>query len=100
MVIQIVTLYVFRSSHIALFGQEAIYRDDKCVGYLRRGDYAYALNKPLGCGYVVTPDGETITSQYLTSGSYSIECMGTLYPAEIHLKSPFDPKNQRIKGVY
>ena len=83
-----------------MFGDEAIYRDDECVGYLRRGDYAYTLGKPMGCGYVTVPTGENDTSHYMKTGTYSIESMAQLYPASIHLKSPFDPKNERLKGVY
>lgn len=46
------------------------------------------------------PEGKTITSDYLKKGHYEIEVMGKRYPANLHLKSPFDPTNQRILGHY
>ncbi|XP_041973675.1 sarcosine dehydrogenase, mitochondrial [Aricia agestis] len=84
---------------VALFGQEAIYRNGEPVGYLRRGDYAYHLDCPIGIGYV-NNKGSIVTKNYLQEGQYEIEVMGKRYKAKLHLKSPFDPNGQRLLGNY
>ena len=90
----------FFVSHKALLGLEAILRDGKPVGFMRRGDYGFSIGKSLSYGYVTNPSGEIVNSDYLKSGSYIIESMGEQFPAEIHLKAPFDQKNLRVKGDY
>ncbi|KAI8429700.1 hypothetical protein MSG28_000268 [Choristoneura fumiferana] len=84
---------------VALFGQEAIFRNGQLVGYLRRGDYGYFLDKPIGIGYVKNR-GSVVTKDYLENGDYEIEVMGKRYRATVHTRSPFDPTGQRILGNY
>ena len=86
--------------HIPLLGFECIRRNDQVVGFLRRGEFGYYLNKSLGYGYVSHPNGDVITNEFLAEGDYTIERMGEVYKAKIHLKSPFDPQNKRLKGIY
>lgn len=84
----------------ALLGLEAIFRNDEVVGFIRRGDFGFAVNKSIAYGYVKDPTGKTVDNDYLKEGSYLLESMGEVFPAEIHLKAPFDPKNLRVKGQY
>lgn len=84
---------------MAIFGQEAIFRNGEPVGYLRRGDYAFYLDKPVGVGYV-TNKGDKVTKDYLKEGEYEIEVLGQRHKATLHFKSPFDPNGQRILGNY
>ena len=90
----------FLFSHIPLNGLEAIYRDGVIIGYLRRGDYAFALDKSIGYGYVRHPEGKKVTLKWLKEGNYELERMGIKYNATYHSKSPFDPDNKRVKGIY
>lgn len=87
-------------SHKALLGLEAIWRDDEVVGFIRRGEYGFGIGKSLAYGYVKDPSGKPVTTEFLKSGKYSIESMGELFPAQVHLKAPFDPKNLRVQGIY
>ncbi|XP_047038851.1 sarcosine dehydrogenase, mitochondrial [Helicoverpa zea] len=84
---------------VALFGQEAIFRNGVPVGYLRRGDYAFFLDKPIGVGYV-TNKGLPVTRAFLKDGKYEIEVMGKKHKAKLHIRSPFDPNGQRLLGHY
>jgi len=86
--------------HVPLHGLEAIWRDDVCVGFIRRADYAFALGKSIGYGYVNHPDKTKITNDWLRAGTYRLENMGNSYDAKIHIQTPFDPKNKRVKGIY
>ncbi|XP_055711503.1 sarcosine dehydrogenase, mitochondrial [Phlebotomus papatasi] len=85
---------------IPIWGLETIYRDGEIVGHLRRGEYGYTLQKPIGQGYVRKPNGEKMDDDFLKTGNYEIEIMGRLYKATCHLRSPFDKKNARIQGNY
>jgi sarcosine dehydrogenase len=85
---------------VPLWGLEAIWRDDQVVGFLRRADYAFTLNKSIGYGYIRRPDGLPVTNDFLLSGDYSIESMDVKHKAHVHLKTPFDPKNLRVAGFY
>ena len=40
-----------------LLGLEAVYRDGEAVGHLRRGEFAFHLDKPVGFAYI-GPGGE------------------------------------------
>nr|CAG4640629.1 EOG090X014D [Eulimnadia texana] len=86
--------------HVPLWGLETIWRNGEAVGYLRRADYAFTLGKSIGYGYVSDPSAESVTPDFIRSGEYHIESMGKKYKAKIHLKSPFDPENKRVKGFY
>lgn len=41
-----------------------------------------------------------VSLDFVKSGSYQLERMGVSYPARAHTKSPFDPENKRVKGIY
>ncbi|KAI5642497.1 FAD dependent oxidoreductase domain-containing protein [Phthorimaea operculella] len=84
---------------VAIYGQEAIYRNGEIVGHLRRGDYGFYLDKPIGIGYVENK-GDLLTKDYLQSGQYELEVLGKKYKANLYLKSPFDPTGQRMLGNY
>lgn len=86
--------------NVAIYGLETIWRDDQVVGFLRRGEYAYSLDCSVGIGFVEHPEKKILTDEFITSGNYEIEVMGKRYPANIHLKSIFDPKNLRLQGHY
>ncbi|KAG1680638.1 Sarcosine dehydrogenase, mitochondrial [Nymphon striatum] len=86
--------------YVPLVGMEIIYRNDETVGFVRRADYAFALGKSMCYGYIAKPDKSKITNDYLKEGDYKLESYGKIYTAKLHLKSLFDPKNERIKGIY
>jgi 4-methylaminobutanoate oxidase (formaldehyde-forming) len=46
-------------------------------------------------GYVKNEKG--ITEDWILAGEYEIEVEGKLIPAKVHIRSPYDPKNQRPK---
>lgn len=88
------------NEQVPLWGLEAVYRNGELMSHLRRGEYGYTLLKPIGQAYVTRKDGDYVTDEYIRSGRYQIEIMGKLYNAECHLRSPFDPKGERILGNY
>lgn len=83
-----------------LWGLEGIWRDGKPVGYIRRAEYAFALGRAIGYGYVKTPEGGKVTNDFLKTGVWQLESMGDLLDTTLHIRPPFDPKNLRVKGIY
>ncbi|XP_066993512.2 sarcosine dehydrogenase, mitochondrial isoform X2 [Anabrus simplex] len=85
---------------VPVWGLETIWKDGNVVGYLRRGDYGFALGSSIGHGYVRHPEGRRVTSDFITNGHYQIEIMGKRYDATTFVKSPFDPRGKRLRGNY
>lgn len=85
---------------VPMFGLEAIYRNGVPVGHLRRADYGFYIGKTIGYGYIRNPDGGVVSANFIKSGEFTLERMGVVYKAKAHLKSPFDPENKRVKGIY
>eukprot|EP00656_Telonema_subtile_P023001 TRINITY_DN2430_c0_g1_i14.p1 TRINITY_DN2430_c0_g1~~TRINITY_DN2430_c0_g1_i14.p1 ORF type:complete len:771 (-),score=170.25 TRINITY_DN2430_c0_g1_i14:295-2607(-) len=88
---------------LPLNGNETIWRDDVCVGFVRSTAYGHTIGRSVAYGYAsLAPDSDTpkITNQWLESGTWHIGSLGQKLPAKLHLKAPFDPTNQRVKGVY
>ncbi|CAB1318141.1 unnamed protein product, partial [Coregonus sp. 'balchen'] len=85
---------------VPMFGLEAIFRNGVPVGHLRRSDYGFFIDKQIGYGYIRNPDGGVVNADFIKSGKFTLERMGVVYEAKAHLKSPFDPSNNRVKGIY
>ncbi|KAM9722394.1 sarcosine dehydrogenase, mitochondrial isoform 3-T3 [Dama dama] len=85
---------------VPMFGLEAIWRNGQVVGHVRRADFGFTINKTLAYGYIRDPSGGLVSLDFVKSGDYALERMGVTYAAQAHLKSPFDPDNKRVKGIY
>ncbi|KAL2076715.1 hypothetical protein ACEWY4_027686 [Coilia grayii] len=85
---------------VPMFGLEAIFRNGVPVGHMRRSDYGFTIDKQIGYGYIRHPEGGVVSPEFVRSGEFSVERMGEVYRATAHLKSPFDPQNKRVKGIY
>jgi 4-methylaminobutanoate oxidase (formaldehyde-forming) len=78
-----------------LLRSEPVYRNGRHVSEITSGAYAFKLGSAIGMGYLGQADG--ITNDWILSGRYEILVEGKKYPARVHLKSPYDPKNERPK---
>ncbi|XP_014248912.1 sarcosine dehydrogenase, mitochondrial [Cimex lectularius] len=93
-------VFITVSDHVPLYGMETIWRNGEVVGFLRRGEYGYSLGCSIAQGYVRDPSGQNVTSDFIRSGNYEVEVLGERHKASVHLKSPFDPENKRLQGIY
>jgi 4-methylaminobutanoate oxidase (formaldehyde-forming) len=50
--------------------------------------------------YVRDPGGGVLTPDVARAGSYQVNVGGQLYPAAVHLRPPFDPAGDRVRGRY
>jgi len=55
---------------LALHGLETIYRDGEAVGYIRRAEFAFALDKEIAVGYVKNPAGGPVDKEFIMSGRF------------------------------
>uniref|UniRef100_A0A8C5FI04 Sarcosine dehydrogenase n=1 Tax=Gadus morhua TaxID=8049 RepID=A0A8C5FI04_GADMO len=55
---------------------------------------------PFSTHKVVNAAGHQANPDFVRSGDFTLERMGVTYQAKAHLKSPFDPENKRVKGIY
>uniref|UniRef100_A0A4X2KUX4 Sarcosine dehydrogenase, mitochondrial n=1 Tax=Vombatus ursinus TaxID=29139 RepID=A0A4X2KUX4_VOMUR len=85
---------------VPMFGLEAIWRNEKVVGHIRKADFGFTINKTIAYGYIQNPEGGPVSLEFVKSGDYALERMGVIYAAQVHVKSPFDPDNKRVKGIY
>uniref|UniRef100_A0A673APW3 Sarcosine dehydrogenase n=1 Tax=Sphaeramia orbicularis TaxID=375764 RepID=A0A673APW3_9TELE len=85
---------------VPMFGLEAIFRNGVPVGHLRRSDYGFFIDKTIGYGYIRNPDGGVVSADFIKTGEFTLERMGVTYKAKAHIRSPFDPENNRVKGIY
>uniref|UniRef100_A0A9J7ZRM9 Sarcosine dehydrogenase n=1 Tax=Cyprinus carpio carpio TaxID=630221 RepID=A0A9J7ZRM9_CYPCA len=84
---------------VPMFGLETIFRNSVPVG-LMRSEFGFAIDKTVGYGYICNPDGGVVSPDFVRSGEFALERMGVTYKATAHLKSPFDPEDKRVKGIY
>ena len=80
---------------IMLYGGEPVYRDGVWMENLTSGAYGFKVGSAVGMGYVKNEKG--ITEDWILTGKYEIEVEGRMIPAKVHIRSPYDPKNERPK---
>ena len=83
-----------------IWGGELVLRDGIAVGQLTSGAWGEALRGCVGLGYIRDPAGDVLTPDVVRSGEYQVNVGGRRYPATVHLRPPFDPAGDRVKGRY
>jgi 4-methylaminobutanoate oxidase (formaldehyde-forming) len=83
-----------------IWGGELVLRNDVAVGQVTSGAWGETLGGCVGLAYIRHPDGRVLTPDVIRTGDYQVNVGGRLYPATIHLRPPFDPAGDRIKGRY
>jgi len=76
-----------------LVGGEPVYRNGVFMEALTSGAFGFKLGCPVGMGYLRNDDG--VSRDWILAGNYTIEIEGELVPANVHLRAPYDPDNQR-----
>jgi 4-methylaminobutanoate oxidase (formaldehyde-forming) len=78
-----------------LYGNEAIVRDGRVVGYLTSGAYGHHLGAAIGLGYV--PCNLAESPEAMLASTYMIEVAGEQVAAEASFKPLYDPKADRLR---
>jgi 4-methylaminobutanoate oxidase (formaldehyde-forming) len=82
-------------TEVMLYGGEPMYRDGVWMDNLRSGAFGFKVGSAVGMGYV--KNGEGIAEEWILAGKYELEVQGQMIPAKVHVRSPYDPKNERTK---
>ena len=70
---------------------EAIMKDEKCVGYITSGGYAHHVKKSMAMGYV--PNDLAINGTEL-----NVEINGNFYKAKVQSKPLYDPRGTKMRS--
>jgi glycine cleavage system T protein len=88
-------LFTMEDPDIMLYGSEPVYRNRVWMANLTSGAYGFKVGSAVGMGYVKNSEG--ISENWILDGKYEIEVEGKMMPAKVHIRSPYDPQNQRPK---
>ena len=70
---------------------EAIMKDEKCVGYITSGGYAHHVKKSMAMGYV--PNDLAMNGTEL-----NVEINGNFYKAKVQLEPLYDPRGTKMRS--
>jgi 4-methylaminobutanoate oxidase (formaldehyde-forming) len=79
-----------------LYEREQLYRDGERVGEVENGAYGHTLGGGVGLASIDLKDN--ITDDFINSGSWELDIVGTRYPVTVSLTPLYDPKRERIKA--
>ena len=88
-------IFTLEDPNIMLYGSEPIYRNEVWMSNMTSGAYGFKVGRAVGMGYV--KNKQTITEEWILAGKYEIEVEGKMMPAKVHIRSPYDPQNERPK---
>ena len=81
-----------------LWGGELVRRDGLAVGRVTSAAWGATLGSCVTLASLRRPDGGAVTRDDLGSGDYRVDVEGREYPVSVHLRAPYDPSNERIRG--
>ena len=81
-----------------LWGGEFVARGGEAVGQVTSAAWGATVGSCVALAYVWRPDGDPVTTEFLTTGDYQVDVAGTRYPVSVHLRAPYDPANERVRG--
>ncbi|MBZ9906524.1 FAD-dependent oxidoreductase [Mesorhizobium sp. BR115XR7A] len=79
-----------------LWGGELVLRDGKPVGEVRSAAYGHTLGRSVALGLIENETG--VDAVFLSGGHFEIDLAGVRHAATVHLRSPYDPKSERVKA--
>jgi sarcosine dehydrogenase len=72
-----------------LWGGELLLRDDDIVGYTTSGAYGHSIGAAVALAWHGT-EGERLTREALSSGSYEVDVAGARFSARVSLSAPLE----------
>ncbi|MDH3581384.1 MAG: FAD-dependent oxidoreductase [Hyphomicrobiales bacterium] len=89
-------LFVLDDPGPVLWGGELILRDGVPVGEIESAAYGHTLGAAVGLGYIHNDTG--VDAAFVEAGAYEIDNAGALVAATCHLRTPYDPKSERVRS--
>jgi glycine cleavage system T protein len=94
---QKLVMFTLNDPEPMLYANESVWRDGEWVGEITSGAYGHFLGCAVGMAYIARPDKTTVDDEWILGGSYEIEVEDRKISAKVHIKSPYDPDNKRMK---
>ncbi|MBZ9738862.1 MULTISPECIES: FAD-dependent oxidoreductase [unclassified Mesorhizobium] len=91
-----IVLFTLDDAEPMLWGGELILRDGRPVGEVRSAAYGHTLGRSVALGLIEQETGVDVS--FLSDGHFEIDLAGIRHPATVHLRSPYDPKSERVKA--
>jgi glycine cleavage system aminomethyltransferase T len=92
---QKLVIFTLNDPEPLLYVNEPIFRNGEHVGEICSGAYGHKVGSAVGMGYVRNEGG--VNNAWVEEGTYEVKVEGKMIPASVHLKSPYDPNNQRTR---
>jgi len=83
---------------VMMWGGELVLRDGAALGQVTSAAWGETLGASVGLGYLRHPGGAPVTAEFAAAGSYQVDVGGERCPATLHLRPPFDPAGERVRG--
>ena len=80
-----------------MWGGELVLRDGVVAGQVTSVAWSATLGSCVGLAYVWRPDREPVTPDHVRGGRWEVNVGGRVLAADVGLKAPFDPGNERIR---
>lgn len=92
---QRIVQFTLGNGEAQLWGGELVIRNGTPVGEVRSAAFGHTL----GCSVALAllEDDAKIDKAYIEAGEFQIDLAGHLLPAHAHLRTPYDPKSERVK---
>ena len=90
--------FVLDDPEVMMWGGELVLREGEAVGQVTGAAWSATLGACVALAYVWRRDGGAVTLDHVRSGTYEINVGGSVRPATLHTRSPYDPEGTRIKG--
>ncbi|TIT62061.1 MAG: FAD-dependent oxidoreductase, partial [Mesorhizobium sp.] len=91
-----IVLFTLNDAEPMLWGGELILRDGKPVGEVRSAAYGHTLGCSVALGLIEHEAG--VDASFLANGRFEIDLAGVRHAVTAHLRSPYDPKSERVKA--
>ena len=83
---------------VMMWGGELVLRDGLAAGQVTSAAWGETLGSSVCLAYLRDPRGEVVTASFARSGRYEVNVGGKLCQATVHLRPPFDPGGEKIRG--
>ncbi|HEY2578608.1 MAG TPA: FAD-dependent oxidoreductase [Streptosporangiaceae bacterium] len=83
---------------VMMWGGELVLRDGLAAGQVTSAAWGGTLGRSVCLAYLRDPAGGVVTADFARAGRYEVNVGGGLRQATVHLRPPFDPGGEKIRG--
>jgi 4-methylaminobutanoate oxidase (formaldehyde-forming) len=83
---------------VMMWGGELLLRDGEPSGQVTSAAWSATLSASVGLAYVWRRHSAPVNADHIRSGRYAVNVGGKICPAQVSLKSLYDPANERVRA--